>query len=193
METSLGWRAPTPEMPASVKEADTYGMLKTYRRLRNPGEQQAYTSANTLLLADVIEHVTGARLSDAIDAEIWSKMGAEHDALLLVNVKGVPIAHAGMITTLRDLARFGLLFTPSGNGILPAGFLNRLLPQATHHSSYQWDAVTTAGEIIKGGFGDQLLYVNTKKDVVIAYFGTNARPDSMPSRLPLRRLVAQYF
>ncbi len=205
MEASLGWRAPTAEMPGSVKAEDTYGMLKTFRRVRKPGEQQAYTSANTLMLADMIEHVTGKRLGEVIDAEIWNKMGAENDALLLVNAKGIPIAHGGMVTTLRDLARFGLLVSQSTNSVLPPRFLNRLLEQprpapsehnqqqATHHSSYQWDAVTPDGEILKGGFGDQLLYIDTRRDVVIAYFGTNSRPDSIPTRLPLRRLVAQYF
>lgn len=203
VEASLGWRMPTPEMPAAVANADTYGLLRSFRRVRKAGEQFAYTSSNTILLADLIERITGQRLADVIGSEIWSRMGAEHDGLLLVNEKGVPVAHAGVSMTLRDLARFGLLFTASGSGVLPRSFLTRLIQEGRpallgpknngDHASYQWDMITHTGEMVKGGFGDQLLYIDTSKDVVIAYFGTNARVDSMPARLPLRRMVAQYF
>jgi CubicO group peptidase (beta-lactamase class C family) len=203
MEASLGWRIPTPEMPAAVANGDTYGLLRTFRRVRKAGEQFAYTSANTILLADLIERITGRRLADVIAGDIWSRIGAEHDALLLVNDKGIPVAHAGLIMTLRDLARFGLLSTPSSDGVLPRTFLDRLLhggrpallgPKNNgDHASYQWDVITPAGEMVKGGFGDQLLYIDTNKDVVLAYFGTNLRVDSMPARLPLRKMVAQYF
>jgi CubicO group peptidase (beta-lactamase class C family) len=190
-------------MPAAVASEDTYDLLRSFRRVRPPGEQFVYTSANTILLADLIEWVTGRRLAETIGSEIWSKMGAEHDGLLLVNGKGIPVAHGGLIMTLRDLARFGLLFTPSGAGVLPRSFLSRLLHEGRRallgpnnngdHASYQWDLITSTGEMFKGGFGDQLLYIDTTRDVVIGYFGTNLRVDSMPTRLPLRKLVAQYF
>ena len=203
IEASLGWRDFAAGMPDAVANADTYKLLRSFRRVRSPGEEHVYTSANTILLADLIERITGEPLADVIGSEIWSRMGAEHDALLLVNEKGMPIAHAGLTTTLRDLARFGLLFTPSGSGVLPRSFLGRLLHEgrpallgeknAGNHASYQWDVITPAGELVKGGFGDQLLFVDTKKDVVIAYFGTNLRVDSMPTRLPIRQMAAQYF
>lgn len=203
IEASLGWRVATPDMPAAAANGDAYGLLRLFRRVRNPGEQHVYTSANTILLADLIERTTDHRLADVMDSEIWSKMGAEHDALLLVNDHGIPIAHAGLVMTLRDLARFGLLFTPLGRGVLPRTFVSRLLHEGRpallgpknngDHASYQWDRITAAGEMEKGGFGDQLLFIDTNRDVVIAYFGTNARVDSMPTRLPLRRMVAQYF
>lgn len=205
MEASLGWRLPTPEMPTVVDAADTYGLLREFRRVQKPGERYVYVSANTLMLTAIMERVTGRRLADLIETDIWGKIGAEHDAQLLLNRKGVPIAHGGMVSTLRDLARFGIAFTQSGKGVLPQDYIDRLLHEgrpaligprhspAIDHTSYQWDAISGDGEIVKGGFGDQLLYVNTRKDVVVAYFGTNARVDSMPTRLPLRKLIAQYF
>ncbi len=203
IEASLGWRNPTPDMPPEVARGDTYGLLRTFRRARSAGEEHVYTSANTILLADLIERITARRLADVIGSEIWSRMGAEHDGLLLLNDQGIPIAHAGLVMTLRDLARFGLLFTPSGGGVLPRHFLDRLLHEGRpallgpkndgDYASYQWDVITRTGQMVKGGFGDQLLYVDTNKDVVIAYFGTNKSVDSMPTRLPIRRLIAQYF
>jgi hypothetical protein len=43
------------------------------------------------------------------------------------------------------------------------------------------------------GFADQLLYVAPRKDVVIAYFGTNSSLDSPPHPLPLRNMVDDLF
>jgi CubicO group peptidase (beta-lactamase class C family) len=186
-----------------VGNGDTYGLLSGFRRVRNAGEQHVYTSANAILLSDLIEQITDSRLADVIGSEIWSRMGAEDDALLLVNGEGIPIAHAGLEMTLRELARFGSLFTPSGRGVFPRTFLRRLLHEHGpallgrknngDHASYQWGVITPAGETVKGGFGDQLLFVYTNRDVVIASFGTNAPVDSMPTRLPLGNMVAQYF
>ena len=59
--------------------------------------------------------------------------------------------------------------------------------------AYQWDAVTTKGDFFEGGFGNQLLYVAPRKDVVIACFGTNESIDSAPVLLPLRQMVDDLF
>jgi hypothetical protein len=78
-----------------------------------------------------IKRLTSKPLSDLVSDLMWSKIGAENDAYLVINGKGFPVAHAGMVLTLRDLARFGLFFTPSGGadpgGGVPRGFLRRLL------------------------------------------------------------------
>jgi hypothetical protein len=81
---------------------------------------------------------------------------------------------------------------------LPGEFAALLAPGASHpawlhHVAYQWAAVTDKGDFWKGGFGDQLLFVAPRKEVVIAYFGTNAAHDSKPFLLPLRALVEELF
>jgi len=53
--------------------------------------------------------------------------------------------------------------------------------------------VGTQGELEKGGFGNQYLFVDRERDLVIAYFGTNATVDAPGLRLPLRELAAIYF
>ncbi len=209
LEASLGWQPLTESLPAAARSGETYELLTTYKRIRKPGEQQAYTSSNTEVLADLLERVSGKPLATVISELMWSRIGAEHDADLLINSKGYPIAHAGMVMTLRDLARFGMFFTASGKsnpqGGVPAAFLERLLKPRTpplqtgrqpswfSHSSYQWDAVSKFGQIAKGGFAEQLLLVDTKRDVVIAYFGTNENNQSMPHPLPLVALIQRYF
>src|SRR4030095_992665 len=51
---------------------------------------------------------------------------------MAVNCKGVAVSHGGMAARLRDVARFGLLFTPSSNKtahtqIISERFLRRIL------------------------------------------------------------------
>ncbi len=210
LEASVGWQPRSGDMPAAVRESDPYRFLATFKRIHASGQVQEYASVNTYVLAEIIERVTGKRLADVLSSEIWSKMGAEADGLMLVNERGFAIAHAGMAMTLSDLARFGLLYTEASlqspeDRIIPEGFLNRLFqkgrpellgrkaPAWLDHASYQWDAVGKNRELIKGGFANQLLYIDCKKDVVIAYFGTNTAVDTVPTRLPLRKLIEQYF
>jgi CubicO group peptidase (beta-lactamase class C family) len=112
-----------------------------------------------------------------------------------------------MSTALRDLARFGMLFTHGrGDGVVSDRLLRRitsggrpqLLQPGDHpawvtHVAYQWDGVSDKGDFYKGGFGDQLLYVAPRKDVVIAYFGTNRSLDYKPRALMLRKMVDELF
>jgi len=208
-EASLGWQPLTSAMPESVRSYETYEFLNSFKRVRKAGEAQLYTSANTEVLCDLLERVTGKPLPQILGEMFWSKMNAENDAYFLLNPRGFPIAHAGMGMTLRDLARFGLLFTSSGQSVsapaVPASFIKNLSekkrpelqtdkkPSWFSHSSYQWDGVSKFGQIFKGGFAGQLLFVDCKRDVVIAYFGTNANEDWHPIPLPLVRLVETYF
>jgi CubicO group peptidase (beta-lactamase class C family) len=209
MEASLGWQPLPASLPADARAGDTYKFLTTFKRVRKAGEARVYTSANTEVLAALLERVTGKPLATLISDLIWSKIGAEHDAQLLLNSKGYPIAHGGMVMTLRDLARFGMFFTASGKGndqaAVTAAFLARLLKPRTpaldygrqpswfSHATYQWDVVGKSGQIAKGGFADQLLFIDTERDVVIAYFGTNPDNQSAPHPLPLVALVDKYF
>jgi CubicO group peptidase (beta-lactamase class C family) len=211
LEATLGWQPRTAaNLPAAVRQGDLPGFLGTIKRLRKPGETWAYTSSNTAVLAEVMERTTGKSLANVISELIWSKMGAEHDALLLQNERGYPVAHAGMVTTLRDLARFGLLFTksagPAQRAIISEKILHRILqegrpellpkdhPPGMEPLTYQWDMVSAKeGELAKGGWAGQLLYVNREKDVVVAYFGTNLTSEPKLEALPCRIIAKTFF
>jgi CubicO group peptidase (beta-lactamase class C family) len=215
LEASLGILPKTAAMPEDVQREETYRYLRTLRRMRAPGVQWEYCSANTAVLGWLVERVSGRTLADFLSDEVWSRMGAEADAQIVVNRNGIAVAHAGLVGTLRDLARFGMLLTPSapplagdggGSRVLSEAVVHRITgggrpqimatgehPKWMHHVAYQWDAVTDKGHFFKGGFGGQLLYVAPRKDVVIAYFGTNAALDSKPYLLPLRAMVDELF
>jgi CubicO group peptidase (beta-lactamase class C family) len=213
MEATLGWQPISANLPALVLAGDTYGFIASLGKVRAPGVKREYSSIDTHVLAWVIERVTGKRLADVLSENIWSHIGAEGDAHLLLSERGVANAHSGLAMTLRDLARFGMAFTRSGMDTksgaeflaLPTSHIDKLLHDGrpellapghdprVHHASYQWDQVGTQGELEKDGFGDQSLFVDRNRDLVIAYFGTNVTVDTPGLRLPLRELAARYF
>jgi CubicO group peptidase (beta-lactamase class C family) len=104
---------------------------------------------------------------------------------------------------LRDMARFGMAFTPSGrkgveapavsaqvvDGIqrdgrpalfakgIKSAVLTAAFGEVPLSCSWQWDAVFADGDFYKGGFHGQGLYVSPARDTVIALFSTTAEPN----------------
>src|ERR1043165_8625496 len=190
----------TPDLPESVKAWRTFDYIKTLGRADAPGKTFVYSSANSLVLAWLIEKVTGRAVYDVLCERIWSKIGAESEAQLLVNRRGIAIAHAGLTATLRDVAKFGLLFTPSrkvitNQEVIPIHLLNAIkqgreditLPKtilqqsgSVKESAYQWQAVTSDDAFWKGGYGGQMLYVSPGEEVVGGYAGSPKLPETPP-------------
>ncbi len=190
-EASLGW------LKATAATMDSpFEYMATLRAHRPAGEAFEYTSPNTFILGWLVEHITGRPYADLLATEIWQQMGAEADGLIVAPRNGVPIASGGISSTLRDMARFGLLFTPAGrNGMKPLvsqTFLQNIQQggrasiyrvargedsgvvngELVLHNSYQWDFVMPDGDFFKGGYGGQGLYISPSRDLVIAFFGT---------------------
>ena len=80
---------------------------------RPPGQRYEYVSVNTFVLSWLIERATGRPFAEVLRREIWSRAGFEAPAQLSGSAAGAPGSHGGLSITLRDLARFGMLFTPS--------------------------------------------------------------------------------
>jgi len=206
LEATLGWQPRSaPNLPESAKRGDLLAFLGTLKRERAPGETWAYTSSNTAVIAEVISRVTGKTLADNISELIWNKIGAEHDALLVENEKKFPVAHAGMASTLRDLARFGLLFAknpgPRQRNVIPEQIVKRIFTsrgagldeRGMLPLTYQWDMLNDKGEMVKGGWAGQLLYINRDKEVVVAYSGTNLTANPKLELLPCRIIAKTFF
>ena len=158
-----------------------------------PGEVFSYSGLNTFVLAWLVEKVTDMPFQDAFTQEVWYHMGAEADASYIAPRYGIPVVHGGFMARMRDVARFGLLFTPSfgvvsdrqiisdehiallrtgGNASLR---LNAGLPGANvsgiKHNVYQWDRIYTNDTFYKGGWAGQGLIINPTWDVVAVFTG----------------------
>jgi CubicO group peptidase (beta-lactamase class C family) len=208
LEATLGWQPRTaPELPEAARRGDLLAFFRTIKRERPAGQKWAYTSSNTAVIGEVVSRVTGKSLADAISDLIWSKMGAEHDATLAQNERGYPASHAGIAATLRDIARFGILFTknpPAGqprvisDAVIKrifAGYGNQRTPD--EHGilplTYEWDMLSNKGELAKGGWAGQLVYINRDKDVVVSWSGTNQVADPKLEPLPCRIIANTFF
>ena len=189
-EASLGWIRPT-----AATYDDAYAYVASLPRHRPPGEAFEYTSQNTFVLGWLIETLSGQTVVDFLSREIWQKIGAEFDAVIAAPRRGVPIVHGGISSTLRDVARFGLQFTPmvrqeSNAPLISDAYLEKIRSrgrpeifnaarenpalideEAPRHNTYQWDFVMQDGDFFKGGFGGQGLYISPSRNLVIAFFG----------------------
>ena len=209
-EVGIGWRQPTPESPTS-----TYAYVPTLANRIPPGEQFEYTSVDTFVLAWVAERLTGMALNELITERIWRHIGAESDALLAVSKAGAPAADGGISSTLRDLARFGLLFTPdwqavSATQVVSQSYVEVILadgrpelfeagdgPMMSRafkedkpiHNAWQWDHVWADGAFHKGGYGGQGLYVSPHNRIVVAFFGCPNTDQRLHQILPFTRQI----
>jgi CubicO group peptidase (beta-lactamase class C family) len=164
---------------------DPYEFAKTVeaRKVAEPGHVYSYSGLNTFVLAWLVEELTGMPFQDALTQEIWWHIGAEADASYMAPVNGVPVTHGGFLARPRDVARFGLLFTPSykvvsDHRIISEAHVNHLFEGANPnlvrggtHNIYQWDAVSENGTIFKGGWAGQGLVINPRWDVVAVFTG----------------------
>jgi CubicO group peptidase (beta-lactamase class C family) len=176
---------------------DTYAFLTTLRGSGSLGEFQ-YCSANTDVLAWVVERVTGLRYSDALSVHLWSKLDADHDATITVDAAGFGFANGGVSCTARDLARVGRLLLDGGlapggrvvseewaSAVLDGGDREAMtyegLTTAFPNGSYtnQWWCMGNERRNVSGiGIHGQNLWLDPRSDSVIVKFSTWPEPDS---------------
>jgi CubicO group peptidase (beta-lactamase class C family) len=190
-EAALGWMR-----PSAATVDNSFEFVSGLTSHRPPGEAYEYTSVDTFMLGWLAEAVTGRNYAELLSTEIWQKMGAESTAVIAAPRRGVPVAHGGVSSTLRDLARFGLLFTPTGRAgkdpLVSDRYLENIQQRGrpevfraarddefrdvdgepARHNSYQWNFVLNDGDFFKSGFGGQGLYISPSRDLVIVFFGT---------------------
>lgn len=105
---------------------DTATWIAELGNVRPHGDRFQYRSILTDVLAWVIEATTGERFPDAFSRHIWSCIGAEHDAEIVVDRSGFALAEGGICCTARDLLRFGLMVSEGGGDVVPSEWLARL-------------------------------------------------------------------
>ena len=195
-----------------------YEFLATVKvdRFAEQGTAFEYSGSNTYILGWLVEELTGMPFQDAFSREVWTQIGAEGDAAILAPRYGVPMFAGGLLARLRDVARFGLLFTPSYSVVadrriiseehielLESGGNPQLLANARwgspeglaagtiKHNVYQWDLVFSNNDIFKGGWAGQGLLINPDRDLVAVWVGYFNDDQSELSVLPRLRQVLE--
>lgn len=186
-----------------------YDILRAMKKVKPGHTAFEYNSINTFILELLINEVTGKPLCEVFGERVWRKIGAQNDAFIGVTKFGLGNGWGFMNTTLRDMGRWGMIFTPSWNkvsaeqiipdellkkvqtGGRPEIFLEGFVGKELQHSfpdiqgltnCYQWDIVFPDGDIYKGGVGGQGTYISPSRDVVVAWFSTGKQQEEILAR-----------
>lgn len=159
--------------------------------LKFPSEYPAgtrfhYISLDTQILGLLIERATGQRFSSYFETKLWQPLGAESDAFWLTDNHQTELTFCCLNATLRDYAKFGLLYLNQGyfNGrqIVPESWVKEsIVPDSPHVQvgatseeygkwgyQYQWWIPTDSnGDYCAVGVWGQYIYVAPKEKVVI--------------------------
>ena len=109
IERSIGWSETDPGDAKGM-----YAYLRTLEAKSEHGGPFEYRSCETDVLGWVCEKVAGQSMQTLMSRVLWSRIGAERDALIATDQFGVGMFDGGINATLRDLARFGYLYSNRG-------------------------------------------------------------------------------
>lgn len=203
--------APAP--PGYAGPLAAYDYLPTIPKKGEHGEGFTYKSVNTEVVGWVIARATGKRPHEVLSERIWSKLGAEHDAQIMVDSAGAPFTAGGLNLTLRDMARFGETMRLGGryNGkqIIPASVVAKMTAGGSKtdfatagykalagwsYKSQWWVSHNSHGAYNARGIHGQTIYIDPKAQMVIVRFASypkaaNANFDDIS--LPAYQAIAE--
>lgn len=88
--------------------------LKAMKADTPGGEIFNYVTPMSEVLQAVVVASTGKQFNEVLSEFIWSKIGAERDAYVLVESTQQALAGSGLMLTARDMARFGQMILNKG-------------------------------------------------------------------------------
>lgn len=206
---------PLPK-PADYTGPDGYfEYLQTVKKQGEHGHAFAYKTINSDTLGWIISRVTGQSITTLLSERIWQKMGAEQDAYMTVDGKGVAFAGGGVSAGLRDLGRVGLLMLNDGRinnqSLFPKAVVSNIkkggdkqafakagyktLPGGSYKSMWWVFHNKHQAYAARGVYG-QTIYIDPTAEMVIVRFASyphagNAQID--PTSLPAYQAVAEFL
>jgi hypothetical protein len=189
-----GWLPATPTTAPGLRAY----LVSLHRPHGVHGKQFLYLDQSAILIGWVMERATGRDLSALLTENLWSKLGTEHEASVMLDHYQQSYSSAGFNATLRDLARFGQMMAQHGafNGqqIVPTAWIKDIqtagagqpepgpdapanYPGHRHglYRNFWWVTEKTCGRFAGIGLGGQLLIIDPIADMVVVKF------DSVPS------------
>lgn len=195
--------------PKTAPVLGTYDFLTRMATQNNnlqPGYKFEYNSSNVDVVSWIISRVTGKTYHEFIQENLWSKIGAEHDAYINIDGSYTAVATGGMNTTVRDAALFGTFILNrgkiDGKQLIPQSWVDETLKLTAAdkerygrndvyiqakmpwvaYKNYWWILDETKGEYCALGIHGQVIYINRAANMVIAYFSSQPDAGSAASR-----------
>ncbi|MFC3686282.1 serine hydrolase domain-containing protein [Hydrogenophaga luteola] len=199
MSAGLAWDEPSPvrrttddDQTPLVWTGSFYSTVFGREAVTRPGEAFVYSGGLTSLLVDVIERSTGRPWTEVVDTELFQPLGIQTWTWGR-DLRGRPLAHAGLRLRPRDLLKIGALVLQGGQWqgrqVVPSAWVQATTSTHVRASDrlgygYQWwtSEHTTAGRslaVIQAiGNGGQRLFVVPGLDlVVVMTAGDYGTPD----------------
>ena len=166
-----------------------YAFLPTIGRDESKLGKFSYRSGSTDVIGWGLEAAAGEPLAELISKHIWKPMGAEFDANITVDESGFVLADHGMSSTLRDLARVGLLVLNKGRAfgqqIVPSAFIRDLHGPAhyptwpyeaegldPYYRSFWWGKGNQERDLLGYGIHGQTVRIAPEAGIVISMYST---------------------
>lgn len=161
-------------------------IVLNFQSERASGEHFNYISLDAQVLELLLRRVTRKDISTYFEERLWQPIGAESDAFWLTDNHGTELTFCCFNATLRDYAKFGMLYLNGGyfNGqqILPEAWVKEsVVPDSPHLMvgvtgkeyddwgyQYQWWIPTGSdGDYTATGVWGQFIYINPSANMVI--------------------------
>lgn len=183
-----------------------YAYLPTITGNGAHDQEFQYRTVHTEVLAWILRRVTGLNSAELFSQKVWSKLGTEHEAYLLLDPAGTDMAGGGMNASLRDLARFAEMLRQNGTfngqqvisakalamiqqGADPVKFQAAKRPAQAGYSYHNqfWISHNADGAFELLGIHGQMIHVNPKAELVVVRLGSHPVASSgahLPYSLP---------
>jgi CubicO group peptidase (beta-lactamase class C family) len=152
-----------------------------------PGTRLRYNSIDTNVLGLVLRRTAKKGLATLLRSWLWDYLGAEHDAYFMIDGDGAEWAGAGLVCTLRDRARLGLLYANrgawKGAQIVPHAWVDGSTVAGAPHLACETSAATPfgygyqwwlhGGAFCAIGIYNQYVWVDPTRRIVIAKASAN--------------------
>ena len=188
------YNSPFGHMAKAYYGSDIKKLNKKYTVTEKPGETWRYLGGNTIILALILEEVTGTSISEYMSEKVWKPIGAKNEALWSLDRKdGLEKAYCCFYSNARDFARIGQLYLNGGlwNGqrIITEKYIDESTCSAYHLKEengkpvdfYGYQIWTTYYKDIDifyaRGIKGQYIIIIPEKNIVIVRLGHQRTPN----------------
>ena len=177
------------------------------------GQVFNYASIDTQILGMLLENVTGMSTGDYLQDRIWGELGMQADAKWVTDHFGTVLTYSLFNVTLRDYAKFGLLYlnkgTWQGKRLISEEWIQQSVTPESEYLKLKdfynegwdigygfqwWVPGGIEGEFTALGIYGQYIYVNPAKEIVIVK--TSADPsfdENDMETIAVFRAIAEHF
>lgn len=198
-EVATGWRE--PEI-GYCGPRDMVGYMQTLNdRDSDHGGLFRYQSILTNALGICLQRASGEKFAELFHQHIWNPVGAEHELVSIVDDAGDAVFEGGFNCCLRDFARFAQMICQGGlyqgQQLVPAQWIDECrfvgeelitafaqsdygeaMPNHAYHNQW-WLRDPGRGVIMAMGIHGQTLYIDPKRDFIIAKFSSQPEQEDM--------------